>query len=91
MLPLHPILITRQQYDEAVAQLPDPVTYPEPFIEVDVDAASLLRATNVKAFPGTEHWPMVVRFDKARLSPGLFDLDDVGSTCWQLSAGYRLI
>ena len=89
MLPIGPIVITRQQYDEAIAQLPNPITYPENFIEVDVAAASLLRAVKAKAAPGTEHWPMTVRFDKAAMPPGLFD--NVGETCWRLSAGYRFV
>lgn len=91
MIPLGPIVITRQQYDEALARLPDPHTHPGDSFDVDIDGASLMRKVGITGVPGTEHWPMTVTFFKAHLPDGLFDLDDMGSTCWCLAPGYEII
>lgn len=91
MLPLGPIVITRQQYEEAIGKLPDPATFTESSVEVEVDAADLFKKLNFrKRIHGAQDWPMMVRFEKITTDSPLYGVFAPGE-CWQLDRSYSIV
>lgn len=79
------ITITRAQYSEARAKLPDPETYPHPCIDVGVEAPP----PDPHLHPGGQY-DYIVMFDRLTLdgSPAVLGLSQA---YWKLASYYRVV
>ena len=85
------IVITRRQYDEALAQLPDAATFEGSFVEVLVSSGDLFQKTGVSEVPGTEHWPMPVWFEKVVPQESRYTQLGLLGPCWRLDPRYQFV
>ena len=82
------ILITREQYNEARAKLPDPETYPHSCIDVGVDSTPIYERFTIDEEPAPGDY--VVMFDRLTLD-GSPSVHGLSQAFWKLASYYRVI